>query len=470
MLVAILKGPTFSIAQKQALEALPFADLLEIRLDCFFPFSLSELDAFAKSLPLPKIFTLRKKSQGGECALEGQKRIFLIWKLIELGPDYFDIEADEGEELFCELKRAFPRVELIASHHVETQTALDLFSLYSSMPKKGVDHYKIVTQVTSSLEALRLLKFLKETKGKITALATLKTGEFARILSPIFGSEFLYGHALCEGDLGQISLKDLMEIYHVRQMNKNTSIYALLGGDVERSLSPLFHNEVFHSHHKNAVYVKISLKPEELEPFLGEAKELGFQGMSVTMPYKETILPLVDERTSEAKKIGAVNTLCRKDGGWVGDNVDGKGVLDAIEEKRAVKRKHLVVLGSGGFARAIVFEAVQRKALVKVFARREEKRREFASSFHIPAYDLERLDEFLQKEGYDILINATCNGMNPEIEKLLVHTFFAGSLIVEGVNSRETKLLQRAKEEGIEVIEGQALFRKQALLQQKRWP
>jgi shikimate dehydrogenase len=177
----------------------------------------------------------------------------------------------------------------------------------------------------------------------------------------------------------------------------------------------------------------------------------------------------VDLVDPAAKEIGALNTLSLMSGQWFGSNVDGIGVLDAIEEKCPVAGKKLFVLGTGGFARAIIYESLKRKACVCVAARNKEKRSEFSSSFRIPSYDLDRIDEHLKREGYDILINATPNGMKPQEDKLIVHTFLPSALIVEGVNNAETKLLQEAQKRGLACIWGQELFRKQALLQQKIW-
>ncbi len=469
MLVAIIKGPHFSTAQKEVKEALPFADLLEIRLDTFSD-SLSSLDHFRRSLPLPVIFTLRKKSQGGECSLSASARILQIKRLMALKPDYFDIESDEGADLFSSLKEQHPHVQLIASYHDFQAMPKDLPSLLSSMPQKGVDIHKIAARAHSSLDGLFMLQFLKKAKGRVIGLAMGEKGQFVRILSFIFGNQMIYGYATRRGEEGQVSLQELKETYRVGNLNRTTSIYALLTGNVERSRGHIFHNEMFHAHKKNAIYVKIAMQENELGPFLHAAQDLSFRGMSVTMPLKEEILPYLDRVDAEAKEIRAVNTLYLDQRRWVGMNVDGKGVLDAIEDNRHVGGKRFLVLGSGGFARAIIYEAIKRKARVSVAARNEKKRQEFSSYFHIPSFDLEGIDEQLQKEGYDILVNATPNGMKPEEEVLLVHTYFPGSLIVEGVNNAETLLLKEAQKRGVACICGQELFRKQALLQQKIWP
>ncbi len=469
MLAAIIKGPTFSSAYAEIKQAHLFADLFELRIDTFSQWTVAEVANLRSSLVRPVIFTLRKKEAGGESLFKRNERIALIQKLLELKPDYFDIEADEGEEFFCTLKKQHPEVKLIASYHDFQTMPQDLSSLLSSMPHKGVDLHKIAAHASSSLDGMRMLNFIKNASTPVIGIAMSERGQFSRILSCVFGNAMVYGYAKKEGEEGQISLQDLVEIYRIRNLDQNTKIYALLGGNVERSRSHLFHNAYFHDHGKNAVYVKISLGEHELATFLQMAKKLSFRGMSVTMPLKEKILPHLDRVDVNAKKIGAVNTLYLDESHWVGLNVDGKGVLDAIEKKVSVKNKRLFVLGSGGFARAILFEAIKRKAYVALISRNEKKREEFASYFHIPSYDLKEIDYILQQKGYDILINATPNGMKPEEEELFVHTFSPGSLIVEGVNNAETLLLKTAKERGVECISGQELFRSQAYLQQQIW-
>lgn len=98
----------------------------------------------------------------------------------------------------------------------------------------------------------------------------------------------------------------------------------------------------------------------ELPEGLSLLKQLGFRGLSVTMPLKESILPFLDALDPEARSIGAVNTLVLENNQWVGFNTDGKGALNALGN---VVGQRIALVGTGGAAKAIAYEAHKREPL-----------------------------------------------------------------------------------------------------------
>src|SRR5208282_2904989 len=100
---------------------------------------------------------------------------------------------------------------------------------------------------------------------------------------------------------------------------------------VDKSISDTTHNAAFQERSAHAIYVKMRVTAEELPTTLPLLKQLGFQGLSVTMPLKEAVLPLLESIDAEARAIGAVNTLLATETGWRGFNTDGKGALTAME-------------------------------------------------------------------------------------------------------------------------------------------
>src|SRR5262249_32850217 len=145
----------------------------------------------------------------------------------------------------------------------------------------------------NSIDAFRLLHFIKKGDKKLIGIGMGKEGQVTRILGPIVGSPITY--ASLEETLmtapGQFTARELAERYHYRSLNQTTALYGLIGDPIDRSISDITHNKLMHQYGWNAIYVKIRVKPEELPHFLPLAKTLGFRGLSVTMPLKEAVVP-----------------------------------------------------------------------------------------------------------------------------------------------------------------------------------
>ncbi|MGP8052022.1 MAG: shikimate dehydrogenase family protein, partial [Desulfobaccales bacterium] len=136
-------------------------------------------------------------------------------------------------------------------------------------------------------------------------------------------------------------------------INGRTKIYGILGRPVAHSLSPEMHNAAFRELGLNAVYVAFAVT--DLARALAGLRGLDIQGVSVTIPFKEEIIPLIDELDPQAARIGAVNTLVNRDGLLTGFNTDWLGALRALRARTSLSGEHVLILGAGGAARAIAF-------------------------------------------------------------------------------------------------------------------
>jgi shikimate dehydrogenase len=114
----------------------------------------------------------------------------------------------------------------------------------------------------------------------------------------------------------------------------STRLYGILGHPITHSLSPLMQTFAFQHHHLDCLYVPFPVPPNHLSQALTGAIALGIRGLNITIPHKETILPLLDEISTEAEFIGAVNTVDIRDGRAIGYNTDGGGFLLTLQELR----------------------------------------------------------------------------------------------------------------------------------------
>jgi len=434
-------------------EAEALADYIELRLDTFSDFD--NLPKFTK----PLILTLRTKEQGGHFSGTHEERLALLEKLAPLKPAYIDIEYTTP--LF-----SIPGAKIICSYHNFSKTPEDLDTIYERMHKNmQADIYKIATHTNSVLDLIRLLAFVK----RIENVAGMCMGEFgpvSRVLAPICGSTLVYA---CLPDSqgtapGQIDAKTLIERYGYPTLNRDTRIYGLIGSPVEQSYSDITHNAVLKE--ENAVYVKLDVRADELTDFCRLKRQLPFYGFSVTTPHKQAIGHFIDLVDEPARGAGAINTLYLHEGEWHGTNTDIEGATTSLEKVTPLAGKKVVVIGAGGAARAIAFGVKQKEGEVTITNRTMEKATVLAKDLLCASADPDNLPS------YDILINATCAGMAPNVHHMPIDAekIQENTVVMDAIyNPRETRLLQEAARKNCQTISGIEMFIHQAAQQLLLW-
>jgi shikimate dehydrogenase len=138
-------------------------------------------------------------------------------------------------------------------------------------------------------------------------------------------------------------------------INAHTQFCGVIGNPVEHSLSPAIHNAAFQKLGLNFVY--LAFRVEAIGDAIKGLRALGsFRGASVTIPHKVAAVPFLDSVEPTARHIGAINTIVAEGGTLTGHNTDATGALRALREGGVeLKGRHVVMLGSGGAARAIAF-------------------------------------------------------------------------------------------------------------------
>lgn len=243
-----------------------------------------------------------------------------------------------------------------------------------------------------------------------------------------------------------------------------TKIFGILGRPVGHTLSPAMYNAAFRHLGINAVYVAFPVT--DLPRAVAGVRGLGICGVSVTIPFKEEIIPLIDELGPQAAKIGAVNTVVNRDGRLSGHNTDWLGAVTALQAKTSLRGRHVLILGAGGASRAITFgirEAGGQVTLTDVDMGRAET---LARKLGVAAIPPEALERCPAK----ILVNATPVGMAPDIDRMaispdLLDRFEAVMDIV--YRPLTTRLLQEAENRGVATIGGFQMLIHQASAQFK---
>ncbi|MBM4273491.1 MAG: shikimate dehydrogenase [Deltaproteobacteria bacterium] len=249
-------------------------------------------------------------------------------------------------------------------------------------------------------------------------------------------------------------------------IDAHTQIYGILGRPVAHSLSPAMHNAAFRELGINAVYAAFPVT--DLKEAVAGLRGLGIQGVSVTIPFKEEIIPLIDELDPQAARMGAVNTVVRREERLIGYNTDWLGALKALEEKVEIAGKRFLILGAGGAARAMVFAILEKGGQAAVTDLDTAKALALSREFWVEVVSPGRLEEYPAA----VLINATPVGLAPEAEAIplepqLLDRF---ELVMDIVyRPLETRLLREAKTRGCRTIDGLQMLIHQGAAQFEMW-
>ena len=257
----------------------------------------------------------------------------------------------------------------------------------------------------------------------------------------------------------------------LEMINAETQLYGIIGNPVRKSLSPVIHNRAFRRMGINAAY--LAFEVDNIEEVLDGIKGLGIQGVSVTMPFKNRVIPFLDELDRLAGKIGSVNTIVNRGGKLVGHNTDHFGALKALEDKVDLDEKKVILLGAGGAARAIAYGLRERGCDVTVCNRSSERGTTLAKDLGYAYRPLSALGEAHEDTlEADLVINATSVGMVPgETESPLPKQILRKGMTVMDIVYRplRTRLLQEAEEQGCETIDGLEMLAYQGAAQLELW-
>jgi 3-dehydroquinate dehydratase / shikimate dehydrogenase len=346
--------------------------------------------------------------------------------------------------------------DIASYHNYEETPALD--EVFARMKERhpNVEFYKIATFAHSVLDSLRMAKMQKT---GVIGVCMGPLGAITRICAPIFGSPIMYV-LLREEDRtadGQFLVDDLNDIYNFNKLSQRSSIFALIGDPVFQSVGHVFHNKFFRNQKIDSIYVKLPLKIHELGDFFKLACELNFKGLSVTAPLKEAVVPFLDYVDDIAKSIGVVNTIVIKKGRLFGYNTDAEAAYAVVEKLiGSVERKKIVILGSGGVAKAMAYVLSQKKGDICIVNRTDSRARALALLYKC------RYESTVPQD-YDLLINATSASMPVSAQYIRPKSF------VMDVAVSDTPFLQDAREKKCICENGYALYCQQACKQQDIW-
>ncbi|HAX45828.1 MAG TPA: shikimate dehydrogenase [Nitrospina sp.] len=468
MICIPIVGPTQNKSLEDIAMAEPLADFLELRLDLMKDY---DLGALLQAATKPCIVTNRTKREGGQFAGTEEERVNILKKAMDAGAEYVDIETSTPKELLKPFLESDHKSKIILSYHNFTDTPEELEHLYKIMCEMPADVIKIVTyarDITNNLAVFKLIYRAKKDDKKIIALCMGERGEISRILSPLLGGFLTFGSLETgkESAPGQITAVKLRDIYRVGDKRDLFKIYGVIGNPISKSMGYLIHNRAFKETGSSDIYVPFLV--DNVEKFFKGFSPY-FEGLSVTMPFKEDIMAVIDEVDETARKIGAVNTVVRDGEGWKGYNTDCTGAVKALEEHIDLNGKKVLIIGAGGTAKAIGHGVREKGAKITVtYNKNKERGTQLAKELGAEVVNVQDAGE----EEVDVLINCSPVGMNPDVEATPISSrhLRKGMIVFDSVyNPPETRLIRDAKAAGCIAISGIELFINQAVGQFELW-
>lgn len=254
-----------------------------------------------------------------------------------------------------------------------------------------------------------------------------------------------------------------------------TRIFGVIGHPITHSLSPAMHTAALRALKLDALYGAFDVPPKFLQPMLRALWLSGVEGLNVTVPLKEAVMPLLDRLDPTARAIGAVNTIVRRERHTIGYNTDGIGFRRALAELGWRARPgHAVILGAGGAARAVAWELAQVRGMRLTIANRHVQRargltrwlRRQRRGVEVSATPLRavRLDQA------ELLVNATTVGMRAS-DRLLIDPaqLRRGLLVYDLVYHRRTPLVLAARRRGCVAAGGLSMLLYQGAESLRLW-
>ena len=361
----------------------------------------------------------------------------LCGKDISLIPNGFAGLVDVGEK---DVPSTFRK---IVSYHDfrRTPSAEEIVSILES---NTAEITKGAFSVNSFKDLISILDASKSLNRRHVLLGMGETGTVTRLRQNLLRNEFTFGYIGCPTAPGQLSADDM------EALGDNCSIVGVTGHPLAHSLSPIMQNAALMTAGINGVYLKF---PSETVDDLGDAmRGYDILGMNVTIPHKSSVMDEVDTISDTADAIGAVNTVINRNGTLIGDNTDSKGIEFAFRNMEIDAGTKVLVMGSGGAARAAVHAMTQMGCEITVTGRNTSTVRSIAEDFSVTGTNVADTSDF------EVIMNCTPIGMEGEGEYPAKLSLKEGHIVFDAVYNRITPLMDLAQRSGCKIADGKDML------------
>ncbi len=254
------------------------------------------------------------------------------------------------------------------------------------------------------------------------------------------------------------------------KISGRTKITGLFGYPVEHTLSPAMHNAAFEALGLDYCYAAFPVHPDYLGEAVKAIRALNLCGVNVTIPYKEKVIPFLDDIDKEASYIGAVNTIVNSKGMLKGYNTDGRGFMQSLFECGiSAEGKEVLIVGAGGASRAISYYLGKEVKKLCLYDIEKEKAERLIADLKKNFDNVSTVDDISKIEKYHILINATPLGLKEEDPLPFDAALLRSDQIVYDLIYKKTRLLDEASKKGCLTLDGLGMLLWQGVFAFELW-
>ena len=460
-------------------------DLVELRVDCLDEDEQLYVRRFPGMVSQPVILTIRRDVDGGKFVGGEFSRTTLFGSALAFANQdktknfaYVDFEDDFHVSGIQDAAQAFG-IRIIRSFHNMKGSVTNLQEKARSMMKTGFEIPKIAFMPQSLNDVTNMFKEGAEMSqdhifiamgdlGLPSRILAAKSNSFLTFVSP----EETMGNV---GGIGHITPNIINDLYRFRSIDEETKAFGIIGWPLLKTSSPEIHNQGYIGHNMNAVYVPV--RAPNVPEALTFCNQVGIQGLSVTVPHKEDIMFYLSDISPEAKTIGAVNTIIKKNNSWSGFNTDAYGFQRSLEEfleTNKLKKRKVAIIGAGGAAKAIAYVIKQMGGKACVFNRTLSSAKALAEKYGFEYSDLspQCIDKLNSYSG--LIIQTTSVGMNsdgisrPETDPIHFYNFKGNEIVYDIIYTPAvTPVMKRAAQAGCKTCNGLKMLQYQGYMQFK---
>ncbi|MCP5454424.1 MAG: type I 3-dehydroquinate dehydratase [Spirochaetaceae bacterium] len=454
-------------------------DMVELRADYLDPSELFHLRAFPEKAGMPSILTVRRKTDGGKFDLgEGVRLVTFARGLAFADSDrrknfsYVDIEHDFHIPSIQEAARTFG-TKIIRSKHCLDGMPADIDKVWRELSSRPSEIPKLAVRANGMADVDSVFRLFEggAGRGERVVVSMGEYGFCTRVLADRLGSMLVYASAAGAGleapAPGQLDPSQLLETYRARDFDRDWSLYGILGGPaVIHSLSPIIHNAGFSALGLRSLY--LPFPSDDVGSFLSLADRLGVRGFSITVPFKERVLPFLSRRSAEVEAIGACNTAIKDGSEWVGYNTDAYGFSSDVRRFLGVdsmKGLRATIVGAGGAAKAAAYALNSLGAKVCVVNRSMSKARRLAEAYGFEWSGMTERAADLMERYNDLIVQTTSVGLEggQDGDPIEWYEFSGREALYEAIYSPpETPVMRRARRAGCRVANGLGMLYAQA--------
>lgn len=255
-----------------------------------------------------------------------------------------------------------------------------------------------------------------------------------------------------------------------RGVSGKTKITGIFGHPIEHTLSPLMHNAAFEDRGLDMCYLAFDVLPADLPDAVKAIKALNMLGVNITVPHKVNVMPQLDKINTEARFIGAVNTVVNKDGKLTGHNTDGLGFMSSLsEQKISADSKDILIIGAGGASRAVSYYLSEKASNLSLYDIDRPKAEKLVNDLGKIRKNVSLISDIKNIGKPDIIINATPLGLHVDDPLPLNPEHIKSEMVVYDLVYKNTNFLQEAEKRGAKTLDGSAMLLWQGVLAFELW-